>query len=75
MSRFGCSKSEPALDHPLCHAMWAAACVLDVVAKALTVATNFLMFCSTGSVNGVAFMVSASGFECAVGVGRYTLSQ
>ena len=28
-------------------------------------ATNFLMFCSTGSVNGVAFMVGALGFGCA----------
>ena len=44
--------------------------VLDVVAKALTVATNFLMFYSTGSVNGVAFMVGASGFECAASVGK-----
>ena len=38
-------------------------------------ATNFLMFCSTGSVNGVAFMVGASGFEHAAGVGKiYTES-
>ena len=47
-----------------------AANVLDVVAKALTVATNFLMFCSTGSVNGVAFMVGASGVNSAAGEGR-----
>ena len=49
--------------------------VLDVVAKALTMAPNFLMFCSTGSVNCMAFMVGASGFECAAGVGKiYTES-
>ena len=43
--------------------------------KVLTVTTNFLMFCSTGCVNGVAFMVGASGFECAAGVGKiYTES-
>ena len=38
-------------------------------------ATNFLRFCRAGSVNGVAFMVGASGFECSVGVGKiYTES-
>ena len=38
-------------------------------------ATNFLMFCSTGSVNGVAFMVGASGFKCTAGVVKmYTKS-
>ena len=38
-------------------------------------ATNFLMFCCTCSVNGVAFMVGALGFECAAGVGKiYTES-
>ena len=31
-------------------------------------ATNFLMFCSTGSADGVAFVVGVSGFECAAGV-------
>ena len=45
--------------------MCAPAIVLDVVAKALTVATNFLMFCSTGS-DGVGFIVGASGVGCAV---------
>ena len=39
-----------------------AANVLDVVAKALTVATNFLKFCMAGS-DGVAFMVGASGSD------------
>ena len=34
------------------------------MAKFCTVATNFLMFCSTGSANGVAFVVGVSGFEC-----------
>ena len=43
--------------------MWAAACFFDVVTKALTVATNFLMFCSTSS-DGVAFVVDASGVLC-----------
>ena len=56
-------------NHSLCHAVWAAASVFDVVAKAQTVATNFLMFCSTGNTDGVAFVVGVSGFECATGVG------
>ena len=30
-------------------------------------ATNFLMFCSTGSVNGVTFMVGASSVNYAAG--------
>ena len=33
-------------------------------------ATNFLNFCSTGSADGVAFVVGVSGFECAAGVGK-----
>ena len=33
-------------------------------------ATNFMMFCSTGSADGVAFVVGVSGFECATGVGK-----
>ena len=38
-------------------------------------ATNFMMFCSTGSADGVAFVVGVSGFECAAGVGKiYTES-
>ena len=38
-------------------------------------ATNFLMFCSTGSANRVAFVVGVSGFECAAGVDKiYTES-
>ena len=45
-----------------------AANVLDVVAKAWTVATNFLRFCRADN-DGVAFMVGTLGFECAVGVG------
>ena len=33
------------------------------------------MFCSTGSADGVTFVVDVSGFECAVGVGKiYTES-
>ena len=43
--------------------------VLDVVAKALTVATNFLMLCSTGSADGVAFVVGVLGVDCAAGMG------
>ena len=52
--------------------MWAAACVFDVVAKARTVATNFLMFCSTSS-DEVAFVVGASRvlcLDCDAGEGR-----
>ena len=38
-------------------------------------ATNFLMFCITGSADAVAFMVGVSGFECAADVGKiYTES-
>ena len=38
-------------------------------------ATNFLMFCSIGSADGVAFVVGVSGFECTAGVGKiYTES-
>ena len=33
-------------------------------------ATNFMMFCSTCSADGVAFVVGVSGFECAAGVGK-----
>ena len=43
--------------------------VLDVVAKDLTVATNFLMLCSIGNVDGVAFVVGIFGVDCAAGVG------
>ena len=43
--------------------------------KVCTVATNFLKFCRTGSVNGVAFPVGASGVGYASGVGKmYTWS-
>ena len=44
-----------------------AAIVFDVVAKACTMATNFLKFCRAGSANGVAFPVGASGVGCAAG--------
>ena len=44
-----------------------AANVLDVVAKAWTVATNFLRFCRASSVNGMAFAGGVSGVGCAVG--------
>ena len=47
-------------NHPLCHAVCAAAIVFDVVAKACTVATNFLNFCRTGSAIDVAFVVGAA---------------
>ena len=54
--------------------MWAAACVFDVVEKALTVATNLLKFCMAGS-DGLALALGASGVGCALGVGRiYTWS-
>ena len=44
--------------------------VLDIVAKAWTVATNFLRFCRAGSVNGMAFAGGVSGVACGAGVGR-----
>ena len=53
----------------MCHAISTAAKVLDVVAKALTMATNFLMLCSTGSADGVTFVVGVLGVDCAAGVG------
>ena len=34
------------LNHPLCHAVCAAAIVFDVVEKACAVATNLLKFCT-----------------------------
>ena len=38
-------------------------------------ATNFMMFCSTSSADGVAFVVGVSGFECVASVGKiYTES-
>ena len=46
--------------------MCVAAIVLDVMAKALIVATTFLRFCRAGS-DGVAFMVGASGVNCIAG--------
>ena len=60
MPRFGCaSNPNQHPNQPLCHAMWAATCVFDVVAEALTVATT-LRFWRAGS-DGVTFMVGASG--------------
>ena len=71
----GAPNSNQHSNHPLCHVVWATASVFDVVAKARTVATNFLMFCSTGSTDGVAFVVGVSRFECAASVGKiYTES-
>ena len=55
-------------NHPLCHAMCAAAIFFEVMAKVWTVATSYLRFCRAGS-DGVAFMVGALGFECAAGEG------
>ena len=38
-------------------------------------ATNFMMFCSTCTADGVAFVVGVSRFECTAGVGKiYTES-
>ena len=54
-------------NQPLCHAVCAAAIVFDVVAKACTVATNFLNFCRTGSAIDVAFVVGVSGIGYAAG--------
>ena len=50
--------------------MWAAACVFDVVERALTVATNFLRFCRARSVNRMAFAVGVSDVSCDAGVGK-----
>ena len=55
-------------NHPLRHAMRAATIVLDVVAKAWTVATNFLRFCMAGSVNGMTFAGGVSGVHCRHGI-------
>ena len=63
------------LNHPLCHAVCAAAIVFDVVAKTCTVATNFLNFCRTDSAIDVAFVVGVLGVGCVAGEGRiYTWS-
>ena len=62
-------------NHPLCHVVCAAAIVFDVVAKACTVATNFLNFCRTGNAIDVAFVVGVLGVGCVAGEGRiYTWS-
>ena len=47
-----------------------AANVLDVVAKAWTVAPYFLRFCRAGSVNRIAFAGGVSGVACGASVGR-----
>ena len=51
------------LNHPMCHAICVAAIVFDVVAKALTVATNFLRLLKAGSVR-LALVVGASEVGC-----------
>ena len=57
-------------NQPLCHAMWAAARVFDVVEKFCTVATNLLKFCMAGSDGlDLALGAGAAGFEFAAGVG------
>ena len=55
-------------NHPLCHAVCAAAILFEVVAKFCTMATNFLKFCRAGS-DRVAFMVGVSRFGYATGMG------
>ena len=56
-------------NHPLCHAVRAAAIFFEVVAKICTMATNLLKFFSIGS-DGVAFIMGALGVDCAAGEGR-----
>ena len=58
------------LNQPLCHAMWATACVFDVVANTLPVAINFLIFCTSS--DGLAWVLGAGavGFGFAAGVGN-----
>ena len=59
-------------NHPLCHAVCAAAIFFEVVATFCTMATNLLKFFSIGS-DGVAFLVGASrvlGWDCDAGEGR-----
>ena len=57
-------------NQPLCHAVCAAAIVFDVVAKACTLATNFLNFFMAGSDGlDLALGAGAAGFEVAAGVG------
>ena len=66
----GAPTPNPHPNHPLCHAVWAAANVFDVVAKFCTVATNLLKFCMAGIENWVAFVVGVLGMGCAAGEGR-----
>ena len=56
-------------NHPLCHAVCAAAIFFEIVAKFCTMATNLLKFFIIGS-DGVAFIVGALGVDCAVEEGR-----
>ena len=75
MSGLGAPNPNQHPNHPLCHAVCAAAIVFDVVAKACTVATNFLNFCRTGSAIDVAFVVGVLGVGRVTGEGRiYTWS-
>ena len=61
-------------NHPLCHAICVASIVFDIVAKALTVATNFLRLFKAGSAR-LTLMVGASEVGCGAGEGRiYTWS-
>ena len=75
MSGLGAPNPNQHPNHPLCHAVCAAAIVFDVVAKACTVATNFLNFCRTSSAIDVAFVVGVLGVGRVTGEGRiYTWS-
>ena len=58
-------------NHPLCHAVCAAAIFFEVVAKLCTMATNLLKFFSIGSDGlDLALGAGAAGFGFAAGVGN-----
>ena len=59
-------------NQPLCHAMWAAAIVFDVVAKLCTEATNLLKFCMADSdrLDLALGAGAAAGVGFAAGVGN-----
>ena len=71
MPGFGCSKSERHPNQPLCHVMWAASIVFDVVAKFCAEATNLLKFCMAGSDGlDLALGEGAAGLNCVAGISR-----
>ena len=55
----------------MCHAVWEAANVFDVVEKVCTVTTNFLKFCRASSARlALALAAGVLDVDCVAGEGR-----